>query len=254
MKTKIIFIHGDKGGVGKSTTAQSVADYLITQEEPVAIIDADTSNPDVARMFDGYVDTQNINLRNENGWMDAMDFIKAHMGQNIVINLPAGIGDEMEKNMEMFTMFIRDQEIPIEMQLWWVMNLSHDAVNLLDKAFKEYGRFFDCTRTVCNLHSSIGDRKQFFLWDESDLKKKMEINHNSMTIYLPALHLRVVQKLFAPSKTMPFHAAMDLSIGEDLAFLPSENWKLKYWHRDMQIAFAPAFGYKSPEPYAQHVA
>jgi hypothetical protein len=202
-------------------------------------------------MFESYVDTENINLRTENGWMDAMDFTKAHLGQSIVINLPAGIGDEMEKNMEMFTMFIRDQGTPIEMQLWWVMNLSHDAVNLLDKAFTQYGRFFTNTRIVCNLHASVGDREQFFLWSESDLKNKLEINHKSMTVFLPPLHLRVVKKLFVPSKVMPFHAAMDLSLGEDLGFSTSELWKLKFWHHNMQIAFAPAFGYKAPEAIAE---
>ena len=49
----IIFIHGDKGGVGKSQTAMTLTDYLLSRGQSVRPIDTDTRNPDFARMFEG---------------------------------------------------------------------------------------------------------------------------------------------------------------------------------------------------------
>ncbi|MBP0657357.1 P-loop NTPase, partial [Mycobacterium tuberculosis] len=44
--SKFIVVHGDKGGVGKSMVAQALADNLMSSGVKVAIVEADTQNPD----------------------------------------------------------------------------------------------------------------------------------------------------------------------------------------------------------------
>lgn len=242
-KSRFIVIHGDKGGVGKSMVAMALADYLMNSGAKVAIVEADTQNPDVSRMFGTNLPVAQTNVRSENGWMDVMDFVMKHPGHDIIMNTPAGIGEYMKSDMESFARFLKDQDVPVEMELWWVMNIQHDSVNLLNEAHKTYGQYFSRLRVVCNLHYAGGDSKSsgpFMLWLESPLKAKIE-NSQGITVFFPGLHIRVVAKVLDPRKIMPFSDAYDAVAGETVGLEHSERWKLKQWLTDCKTAFAPAF-------------
>lgn len=241
--TRLIIVHGDKGGVGKSFVAQSVADYFLDAGAPVAVIDADTANPDVNRMFENAIPTTVANVRSEAGWMDVMDFVIKHPGYTIVMNTPAGIGNFMERDLTTFTTFLREQDFPIEMELWWTMNVNHDSVNLLDQAHQSYGKFFDRTRVICNLHFANGNKDPqgpFLLWNECPLRTRIE-RANGPTLYFPGLHIRVVQKVFAPAQIMPFSYAADAASGEVVGLETSERWKLQAWRGECKRLFDQAF-------------
>lgn len=248
--SRFIVMHGDKGGVGKSMVAQSLADYLMNRGEQVAIIEADTRNPDVARMFGQNVPVAQTNVRSETGWMDVMDFVMKHPNHTIILNTPAGIGEYMAQDMASFAQFLKDQDVPVEMELWWVMNVQHDSVNLLSDAFKSYGHHFARVRVCCNLHFSGGDKTAqgpFVLWNESTLKAQIE-KKNGLTIYFPGLHIRVVKKVLDATQMMPYSDAADVAAGEALQLEHSERWKLVQWIRDCEQAFAPAFKKQEAAP------
>jgi energy-coupling factor transporter ATP-binding protein EcfA2 len=244
-RTKFIVIHGDKGGVGKSTLAMAMANHLMASGQKVAIVEADTRNPDVARMYEGNVPVAKTNIRNENGWMDVMDFVMKHPGHAVILNTPAGIGESMKSDMESFGNFLQSQGTPVEMELWWVMSNNHDSVNLFNEAYRAYGQNFARVRVVCNLHFGGGDKSEhgpFVLWHESPLKTQIE-KKQGLTLFLPGLHIRVVSKVLDPKKVMPFQDAVDAVVGESLALEHSERWKLQQWIADCRTdVFAPAFG------------
>jgi hypothetical protein len=241
--SKFIIIHGDKGGVGKSMVAQALANYLLDQKTKVAIVEADTRNPDVGRMYRGNVPVADTNIRSENGWMDVMDFVMKHPGYTIIMNTPAGIGEHMKSDLASFAQFLGEQETPVEMELWWTMAVHHDSVNLLNEAYRDYGEHFARVRVVCNLHYSGGDQTPqgpFVLWHESPLKTQIE-RKGGLTLYFPGLHIRVVAKVLNPAKIMPYSDAADAVVGEDLQLENSERWKLTQWLRGCNSTFAPAF-------------
>lgn len=240
LSTRIIISHGDKGGVGKSFTSQAVIDYLKGKGDAVAVIEADTQNPDVERMFASALPCMLANLRTENGWMEVMDFVANHPGHSIVMNTPAGIGEHMKKDIATFAGFLKTLSTPTELELWWTMNLQHDSVNLMEKAFSSYGKHFARARVVCNLHFSLNDPSHFFLWNESPFRTKFE-KTGGKTIHLPGLHLRVVQKLFVPDRVMPFSDAIDASLGEILNLTNSERHKLAEWHREVDMNLDAVF-------------
>lgn len=105
VSTRIIISDGGKGGVGKSMMAAAITDYLMVSGK-VALIEADTQNPDVSRMFGTRVQTLKEDLRSSNGWMSVMDFIAAHPSYDIVINTPAGIGDHFKQNISRLSDFL----------------------------------------------------------------------------------------------------------------------------------------------------
>ena len=244
LKTRFILVHGDKGGVGKSFVAQAICDVLYSKNQKLAIIDADTANPDVSRMFAATVPCLHADIRKDNGWMDVMDFVLKHPGYTVVMNTPAGIGQYMKADMTSFSEFLAQQECPAELEMWWAMNIQHDSVNLFSKAYTDYGQFFKKIVVVCNLHFSNGDKSHegpFFLWNECPLRTKLE-NNNGTTLFFPGLHLRVVCKLFAPVNIMPFVDAVDAVIGEKIALEHSERWKLQQWREDINKLFVPVLG------------
>lgn len=239
--TRIIIVHGDKGGVGKSFVGQALTDYLSASGQKVAVIDCDTANPDVSRMFAKSLNCQKTDLRSTTGWMDVMDFVIKHKGYTIVMNTPAGISGDMKKDMEGFSAFLESQDIDVQMELWWTMNIGHDSVNLLAKAITEYGHNFSKIRVLCNLHFANGDSSPggpFMLWHESPLKTRLE-KENGLTIFFPGLHLRVVSKIFADGKATPFSDAVDAAIGENVNLEASERWKLMKWLEDIKNLFEP---------------
>lgn len=239
-RTRLIFIHGDKGNVGKSFLARALADFLNGQSVKVAVIDADTQNPDVFEMFKKTLSCAKANIRSENGWMVAMDFITSHVGHTIILNTPAGIGEYMKNDLSFLLIFLKSQDISVEMELWWMMNANHDSVNLFSKSYDRYGQHFIRVRVVCNLHYSNGSKAPFLLWDESPLRTKIE-KTGGMTIYFPGLHIRVVKKIIAPIKVIPFSHAVDVAAGESVGFEHCERWKLQQWLMDIAELFRPAF-------------
>lgn len=241
--SRFIVMHGDKGGVGKSMVAQALADYLMNSGEKVAVIEADTRNPDVGRMFNNVLPVAQTNIRSETGWMDVVDFVMKHLGHTIIMNTPAGIGEYMTNDIGSFVNFLKGQDVSIETELWWLMNIQHDSVNLLGEAYKSYGDCFSRIRVCCNLHFAGGGalpQNSFELWNESPLKTGIE-NKNGMTLYFPALHIRVVKKVLDATKIMPYSDAMDVVAGEALKLETSERWKLATWIKECANVFAPAF-------------
>lgn len=224
-KTRILFSHGDKGGVGKSQTSRLILDFLISNGQKCALVEADTANPDVKRMFINRIPVQAIDLRSRDGWDELMDYFDSHIGYNIIVNLPAGIGDYLEKNLDFINIFIKSLK-NVETEMWWTMSITHDAINLLDKALNQYGSFFNKVRVVCNMFWTQDNEAGYEAWKESTLRPKVE-NKYGQTIYMRSLNHRVFAKLITPDKIMPFSEAMDASLGESLGFTRSEGTRLQ---------------------------
>lgn len=239
--TRIIISDGGKGGVGKSMIASAITDYLLVSGKKVALIEADTQNPDVSRMFGGDLQRIDADLRSVNGWMSVMDFIADHPGFDIVINTPAGIGDHFKQNISRLSDFLKTLEVPTEMDLWWTLGLLPDSVNLLNVAYDSYGKYFNNIRVVRNLYNSqtLKNEGAFIFWDESPLKTKLE-KLGGMTLNFPPITTRVLGKLINPENVMPFSHACDASNGEALGLSHSERYSLNAWFKDMCAVLAPA--------------
>lgn len=234
--TRFILIHGDKGGVGKSMLSCVLADQLMSAKVPVAVIDADTRNPDVARMFSGS-DCPNIrlNLRASDGWMDIIDFVHSYPGHTFILSMPAGIGESMQHEFADFVKFLRSFEskskdkIKVELVMWWVLNLFPDSVNLLKEALDTHHNQFDQVVVVRN--NIFGQPDDFIFWNDSPLKTEVEAK-GGVTVDLPPLHLRVMKKLFDPSKIIPFSTAIQPDMSDIIGLQPSERFKLESWFND----------------------
>lgn len=235
-----IAIGGDKGGVGKSMLSQSMADYFLRLGKKVAIIEADTRNPDVARMLEKHAPSLKANLRSEEGWMDIVNFFSEHPGYIFILNTPAGVGEDIANELTGFSRFLKSQELPVEMQLFWAMMPNYDSVNLLEDAYNRYGSVFSKIRIVCNTHFSDGKEDAFLLWKESSLRTKLE-KKGAQTLFFPGLHPRVVGKVMNPNTLMPFSIAADIVSGESVNLNTAERYKLNEWLASVTEKYDLAF-------------
>lgn len=102
MKKTILLSHGGKGGVGKSYNSMVKAEYLLAAGLPVAIIEADPTQPDVAKRYAGDrsvqvgVLTLNQAGDSENAVARFGEWLETSGAEQVVVNLPAGAGETLD--------------------------------------------------------------------------------------------------------------------------------------------------------------
>lgn len=239
---RLCFVSGDKGGVGKSMFSTALIDYLDANSHKVMVVDADTSNPDVVRMFTSdaeVVPCRKLNLQMEAGWMELMDMAVAHSDFNIVVSLPAGAGEFMQHYMKELHEFITAHDLVTAIELFWIMGKTADSVQLLDSAFKGYGEHFSTVRVILPMY--WGKSEDFALWHNSPTKKQIEGKYGQTTILFPALHEECKTILWHPKTVMPYSAAEDKAVAQKLGMRPSLHYKLTTWIEKVAKCLNPIF-------------
>lgn len=192
----LTMIHGDKGGVGKSMVAQVLLDYRIasSQEQSTILVESDTRNPDVSRVFGKYIQVEEINLKSHDGWMELADLLEQNRDKNVVVSLPAGVGNHIETEGQYLSDLLAD--LGHELQVYWPINRNKDSIILL-KEFMEspLGQRADLTVV---LNGFFGSQEQFQLWNKSNTRQQLIEKNNGREVFLPELHHRVVDVIREP--------------------------------------------------------
>ena len=102
MKRQIVFSHGGKGGVGKSWDSMVLTEGLLAAGERVSIVEADPTQPDIAKRYVGDPDvsvgvlTLNQAGDAENAVARFGEWLEKSGAAQVVINLPAGAGETLD--------------------------------------------------------------------------------------------------------------------------------------------------------------
>lgn len=102
LKKTMLLSHGGKGGVGKSYNSMVKVEYLLAAGVPVAIIEADPTQPDVAKRYAGDpqvrvgVLTLNQAGDSENAVAKFGEWLETSAAEQVVVNLPAGAGETLD--------------------------------------------------------------------------------------------------------------------------------------------------------------
>ena len=237
MALPILIFDGDKGGVGKSTACGGFVDWALKQGLSVAVVDGDSRNPDVHRIFDVAIPVALANLRVHDGFMDLNDFIATHEDKIVVVSMPAGVGAEMKKEAPRLISMAETYDRKIA--LAWVMNRTLDSINLLNEAMKAYGPKLGHMIAIKNLF--FGTEDKFHRWDNSETKKKFE-KAGGLTVALHELHERVMDKLFADEQNIIPYSSASVAPKDHAnsphKLTPSEATELRIWLSDNAAVFA----------------
>ncbi|OWY40391.1 protein mobD [Xenophilus sp. AP218F] len=196
----IFMIAGGKGGVGKTITGAGMVDTLQSKGRNILLIETDTSNPDVYKMYGESVSiAELIDLDNANGWIDLVNICDQHRDHDVVINT----GARNEKGVVAYgeTLSSTLAEMNRKLITLWVINRQRDSVELL----KKYMEYMPESVTHVIRNGYYGDELKFELYNNSKTREAIEKNGGKSLLF-PDLADRVSDDLY--SKRLSIEAAM----------------------------------------------
>ena len=135
MNHPIYMVSGSKGGTGKSMVSLALVDYLSEKlQKKVFLVESDTSNPDVGRVFLKQVDGVQrlpgaaLDLDKGEGWMQFIDSVEQYPDHFFVVNCAARDGSGIAQSVKLLEQSLRGLER--KLTTLWVINTQRDSLEL----------------------------------------------------------------------------------------------------------------------------
>lgn len=206
MKQRVIAVGGGKGGVGKSTIALALVDYLQSAGDSIAIVESDNSNPDVFKTYNKLgIECTITNLDDESGFIRLGSLIESHPHATIVVNTAA----RATKNLIAYSSILADvvAETAHDLIMLWPINRQRDSLELLtDFVEKADGHW----STYAVINTYFGSEDKFSRFNSSKIKNKL-----TSTIVFPELNDLIADKLV--DNRLPIDSGSGMSIAEKSA-------------------------------------
>lgn len=188
---KIYFVGGGKGGVGKSTVSIALIDFLLKENKTLFLIETDTSNPDVGKIFSKHISVEPINLDFKEGWINLINKAEENAEKDIVINTAARNNLGLVK----YGAMLCDALDPLDRQLEtiWVINRQRDSLNLLN----EYMNTITRGRITVLRNLYFGASEKFELFNNSKTKETIEEERSGNVLDFPDLADRITDIMTA---------------------------------------------------------
>jgi len=217
--SKLHFIGGEKGGVGKSLVARILAQYLIDHDTPFLGFDTDQSHGALLRFYADYAAPAAIDR------YDNLDRIVeaavAEPERRILVDLAAQTQPFLMRWMEDSDLLEMSAEMGIELTYWHVMDAGQDAVDLLGQLLDRFGGRMPL---VLVLNEVRGDR--FELLEQSGLRPRAE-NLGARVMSLRHLQDTAMQKIDGHSSS--FWAAINNNDKTNHSLGMLERQRVKNW-------------------------
>ncbi len=197
--SKLHFIGGEKGGVGKSLVARILAQYLIDHETPFLGFDTDQSHGALLRFYRDFAAPAAIDrYESLDGIVEAA---AAEPERRVLIDLAAQTQPFLLRWMEDSELLELSPEMGIELRYWHVMDSGQDSVDLLAQLLD---RFEGKLPLILVLNEVRGDR--FELLNASGLRERAE-SQGARVMTLRHLQDTTMQKIDGHSSS--FWAAVN---------------------------------------------
>lgn len=231
MKHDIIIVGGSKGGVGKSMVTISLVDYYIRKEKKFILIETDTSNPDVYKNYNKFLEGRvfSLELDEKDGWLDLQNIAQGEEGRDgdVIINTAARNNLAIENHGHILNNDI--DKMDRNLITLWPINRQRDSISLL----YDYMERMTKSEIYVLRNLYFGDSKKFTLYNESDLRKTIDRSQTGGTFDFPDLADRVTD----------FMISNRLSVSECLEQMPFGNrMELERWQGECEKIYKEIFG------------
>ena len=214
MNSPIVLVSGSKGGVGKSIATMAVLDYLTTANRFVKLIETDLANPDVWKSYGRSVESELVDLDQEEGWINLVNTFEADPHSTYVINTPARNNEAVRQYGSVLLDSLK--ELERRLVTLWIINRQRDSLELLESYLESMP-----TGTVHVIRNGyFGDARKFELYEQSSVKRAIK-EQGGLSLFLPDLADRVTDALYTERITLD-EAASQLKLG-DRAVL--QSWR-----------------------------
>ena len=236
--SKLYFVGGSKGGVGKSFMSIAMCDYLTQSlKKKITLIESDTSNPDVGKIYskDESIDFKSLKLDSADGWIELVNICDG-IKTDVVINSAARANEAITDFSGTLTGSL--DELKMELVSFWVINRQRDSIELLKKYMEIV--------TVGPLHvvrnTFYGEPAKFELFNASKLKG--EVEKRGATIDFPDLADRVADDLYSKRLTIA-QALADMPLGSRAEL---KRWRNVIWSALSSIGVGSDGPSPAPKP------
>ena len=217
--SRIHFIGGEKGGVGKSVTSRLLAQYYIDRDMPLTVFDGDQSHAAMLRFYGDFSGPLDV-ARFEN--LDQVMETAMEEDRQIIVDLPAQSSRPLERWLADSDVVAIGAEMATPITLWHVMDDGSDSLRLLERLLQTHGEGPDYV-----VVRNFGRGEDFSVFDKSEVKKKAK-SLNAGFLDLPPLHAPTMRRIDQTGAS--FWAAVNNKSADDgpsLGLL--ERQRVKVW-------------------------
>jgi hypothetical protein len=206
MNSPIVLVSGSKGGVGKSIATMAVLDYLTSANRFVKLMETDLANPDVWKSYGRSVESELVDLDQEDGWISLVNTFEADPHSTYVINTPARNNEAVRQHGAILLDSLK--ELERRLVTLWIINRQRDSLELLESYLESMP--LGTVHVIRNGY--FGDARKFELYEQSAVKRAIK-EQGGLSLYLPDLADRVTDALYTDRITLE-EAATQLKLGD----------------------------------------
>lgn len=138
--SKLHFIGGEKGGVGKSVVARVLAQYFIDHQQPFLGFDTDQSHGALLRFYTDY--TSPVSVERYESLDRIVEAAAEQPERRILVDLAAQTHQFLTQWIEDSGLLEMAEELGMSLTYWHVMDSGRDSVDLLVKLLDQFGARF----------------------------------------------------------------------------------------------------------------
>lgn len=222
--SRIHFVGGEKGGVGKSVVARLLAQYYIDESIPFRIVDADRSHPAMMRYYAEFSSAGDLDSFEGT---DPIMQLALDADRRVVVDLPAQSDRFLKSWMVQNGIVELATENGVQITFWHVMDDGKDSLSLLQSLLDTYGSSVNYV-----IVKNYGRGTSFDAFDQSDVARRAE-ELAVKVMSLDELHKPTMHKIDLMNAS--FWAAIN-NTADGLGII--ERHRVKVWARNAQRELA----------------
>jgi hypothetical protein len=188
--SKIHFVGGEKGGVGKSVVARLLVQWAIDKQHPFAAVDADESHGALLRHYSTFARAVDL-ARPESA--DEIVSLALDADRRVIVDLPAQSDRLVAAWLSEAGVLDLARESNVDVVFWHVMDDGKDSIATLGRLLERHaGKSRENVRFV--VVENLGRGKEFSLFDRSPVRAAAS-EAGAVTIQLPELAAPAMRKL-----------------------------------------------------------
>lgn len=185
--SRLILVHGDKGGVGKTTLARATLDYLYRKTRVPVVYDADNRNGQIYRFYKDVFPVKQIDINLRGSFDEVLDKVaenkKSGTALNVFVDLPAQAGNSVDVALSELRLVDALDSIRARATLLFVIGRTTDSIQALQLAFDLFGAIADF---VVVKNEFFGESERFVLYEGSPTHQTL-VKNGAKEILVPPL-------------------------------------------------------------------
>src|SRR4051812_2935504 len=219
-KPRLLLTHGEKGGVGKTTVARVIADFLNARKATFRAFDAEGSTGQLLRFHSS--ETAAVAVANAASIAPVLDYVMEPGGKRLaLVDLGARSGEEVKNWLYRGGALEEAEASRLGITVVYVLGGAVDSVGHLKECFGALGR--DVNYVIVKNYGVAG---KFDIYDQSNVRKDL-ISVGAHEIAFPSLDGSVYQSVDRAS--IAFSAFAD---GQNGNFGFTERRYCRTWLRE----------------------